>query len=394
MKAAGLAPGSWLAVLGGGQLGRMFCMAAQTLGFRVCVLDPAPECPAADVADRHLQANYDDPVALAEIARTCSAATTEFENVPAEALRFLARQIRVAPSADSVAIAQNRIAEKSFLRGAGLPVGDYAVIANAQDLLDAPASLFPGILKAARFGYDGKGQVAVAHRGAAIAALAEHFSSDTGGVIECVLERRIDLASEVSVMVARGMDGVLGHWPVTRNVHCNGVLATSTVPSLVDPDIEAAAIDAALRVARTLDYTGVLGVEIFVLKNNSILINEIAPRPHNSGHWTLDASVTSQFEQQVRVLAGLPLGATDLLVPVVMLNLLGDCWKATEFDRSAQVDPAEPDWSAVLGEPMAKLHLYGKREARPGRKMGHVNVLGQAATETVVRIAQRLGASY
>jgi 5-(carboxyamino)imidazole ribonucleotide synthase len=361
----------------------MFCMAAQTLGFRVCVLDPAPECPAADVADRHLQANYDDPVALAEIARTCSAATTEFENVPAEALRFLARQIRVAPSADSVAIAQNRIAEKSFLRGAGLPVGDYAVIANAQDLVDAPASLFPGILKAARFGYDGKGQVAVAHRGAAIAALAEHFSSDTGGIIECVLERRIDLACEVSVMVARGMDGVLGHWPVTRNVHCNGVLATSTVPSLVDPDIEAAAIDAALRVARALDYTGVLGVEIFVLKNNSILINEIAPRPHNSGHWTLDASVTSQFEQQVRVLAGLPLGATDLLVPVVMLNLLGDCWKATE-----------PDWSAVLGEPMAKLHLYGKREARPGRKMGHVNILGQAATETVVRIAQRLGASY
>jgi 5-(carboxyamino)imidazole ribonucleotide synthase len=183
--------------------------------------------------------------------------------------------------------------------------------------------------------------------------------------------------------VARGLDGVLGHWPVTRNVHCNGVLATSTVPSLVDPDVEAAAIDAALRVARTLDYTGILGVEIFVLKNNSILINEIAPRPHNSGHWTLDASVTSQFEQQVRVLAGLPLGATDLLVPVAMLNLLGDCWKTTE-----------PDWSAVLAEPMAKLHLYGKREARPGRKMGHVNVLGQAATETVVRIAQRLGASY
>jgi 5-(carboxyamino)imidazole ribonucleotide synthase len=383
MKPAGLAPGNWLAVLGGGQLGRMFCMAAQTLGFRVCVLDPAPECPAADVADRHLQANYDDPVALAEIARTCVAATTEFENVPAEALRFLARTIRVAPSADSVAIAQNRIAEKSFLREAGLPVGDYAVIASAQDVLDAPESLFPGILKAARFGYDGKGQALVADRGAALAALAEFFSLGTGGVTECVLERRIDLACEVSVMVARGLDGVLGHWPVTRNVHRNGVLATSTVPAFVDPSIEAAAINAALRVAQSLEYTGVLGVEIFVLKDHSILINEIAPRPHNSGHWTLDASVTSQFEQQVRVLAGLPLGSTDLLVPVAMLNLLGDCWEMTE-----------PDWSAVLAEPMAKLHLYGKREARAGRKMGHVTVLGKGATATLMQIAQRLGASH
>jgi 5-(carboxyamino)imidazole ribonucleotide synthase len=382
-KPVGLAPGSWLAVLGGGQLGRMFCMAAQSLGFRVCVLDPAPGCPAADVADRHLQANYDDPVALAEIARTCVAATTEFENVPAEALRFLALTIQVAPSADSVAIAQNRIAEKTFLRESGLPVGDYAVIASVRDVLDAPESLFPGILKAARFGYDGKGQAVVADRVAAVAALAEFFSSDTGGVIECVLERRIDLACEVSVMVARGLDGAIRHWPVTRNVHCNGVLATSTVPALVDPAIETAAINAALRVAQALDYTGVLGVEIFVLKDHSILINEIAPRPHNSGHLTLDASVTSQFEQQVRVLAGLPLGATDLLIPVAMLNLLGDCWKTTELD-----------WSEILTEPMAKLHLYGKREARPGRKMGHVNALGQTASDMVVRIAQRLGASH
>ena len=386
MKPAGLAPGSWLAVLGGGQLGRMFCTAAQTMGFRVCVLDPAPECPAADVADRHLQAHYDDADALAELARTCVAATTEFENVPAEALKFLARHIRVAPSAQSVATAQNRVTEKSFLRETGLPVGDYAVIANAQDLLNAPESLFPGILKAARFGYDGKGQASVADRSAALDALAEYFTSASGGAIECVLEQRIDLACEVSVMVARGLDGVRCHWPVTRNVHCNGILATSTVPARVDPSIEAAAIEASLRVADALDYAGVLGVEIFVLKDNSILINEIAPRPHNSGHWTLDASLTSQFEQQVRVLAGLPLGATDLLIPVAMLNLLGDCWKATK--------PAEPDWSAVLAEPMAKLHLYGKREARPGRKMGHVNVLGQGATETLIRIAQRLGAQH
>lgn len=392
MKPAGLAPGSWLAVLGGGQLGRMFCMAAQTLGFRVCVLDPASECPAADVADRHLKANYDDADALAEIARSCVAATTEFENVPADALKFLADRIRVAPSAEAVAIAQNRIAEKSFLRRSGLPVGDYAVIANAQDLLKAPEFLFPGILKAARFGYDGKGQASVADRSAALDALAEYFSSDSGGSIECVLERRIDLACEVSVMVARGLDGVRCHWPVTRNVHCNGILATSTVPARVDPSIERAAIEASLRVAEALHYTGVLGVEIFVLKDSSILINEVAPRPHNSGHWTLDASLTSQFEQQVRVLAGLPLGATDLLVPVAMLNLLGDCWKAT--NPSEPVESTEPEWSAVLAEPMAKLHLYGKREARPGRKMGHVNVLGQGATETLTRIAQRLGAQY
>jgi 5-(carboxyamino)imidazole ribonucleotide synthase len=216
-----------------------------------------------------------------------------------------------------------------------------------------------------------------------LAALAEFFSSDTGGVIECVLERRIDLACEVSVMVVRGLDGAIRHWSVTRNVHRNGVLATSMVPALVNPAIETAAINAALRVAQALNYTGVLGVEIFVLKDHSILINEIAPRPHNSGHWTLDASVTSQFEQQVRVLAGLPLGSTDLLVPVAMLNLLGDCWKTIE-----------PDWSAVLVEPMAKLHLYGKREARPGRKMGHVTVLGKGAAATLMQIAQRLGAPH
>ena len=401
MKPAPLSAGSWVAVLGGGQLGRLFCMAAQSLGYRVCVLDPAADCPAGAVADRHLQADYDDPSALADIARTCAAATTEFENVPAQALRFLAGQIRVAPAAESVAIAQDRIAEKFFLRHTGLPVGEYAVIACRQDLRDAPDHLFPGILKAARFGYDGKGQVSVADRDEALAALEHHFGYPSGAAqsspdgVPCILERRLDLACEVSVMVARGLDGALLTWPVTRNVHCNGVLATSTVPANVGDLIERKAIDAAIRVAQSLNYSGVLGVEFFVLNDNSVLVNEIAPRPHNSGHWTLDAAVTSQFEQQARILAGLPLGATDLLVPAAMLNLLGDCWYEPSPEQVAGA--VDPDWAAVLSESTAKLYLYGKRSARPGRKMGHVTVLGIDGVDapmTLIRIAQRLGASH
>jgi 5-(carboxyamino)imidazole ribonucleotide synthase len=366
-----LPPGSWLGLLGGGQLGRMFCFAAQSLGYKVCVLDPGADSPAGSVADRHLRADYLDAAALDALARTCGAATTEFENVPAQALERLARDIVVAPRARAVAIAQDRIAEKAFVVQAGIEVAPYRAVLGEADLHDADATLFPAILKAARLGYDGKGQARVADRAAALEAFRA-----MGGV-PCVLEQRLPLALEVSVLVARGFDGEARAWPVAENEHRGGILALSTVPARIDAALAARATGAALAIAAALDYVGVLCVEFFVLDDGRLVVNELAPRPHNSGHWTLDACVTSQFEQQARVLAGLPLGGVRQHSPAVMVNLLGDVW-CRGTDRAS-----EPDWSAVLGRPQAKLHLYGKTEARSGRKMGHVTVVGETADEAV-----------
>jgi 5-(carboxyamino)imidazole ribonucleotide synthase len=366
-----LPPGAWLGLLGGGQLGRMFCFAAQSLGYKVCVLDPGADSPAGSVADRHLRADYLDAAALDELARTCGAATTEFENVPAQALERLARDIVVAPRARAVAIAQDRIAEKAFVVQAGIDVAPYRAVLGEADLHDAEATLFPAILKAARLGYDGKGQARVADRAAALEAFRA-----MGGV-SCVLEQRLPLALEVSVLVARGFDGEARAWPVAENEHRGGILALSTVPARIDAALAARATGAALAIAAALDYVGVLCVEFFVLDDGRLVVNELAPRPHNSGHWTLDACVTSQFEQQARVLAGLPLGGVRQHSPAVMVNLLGDVW-CRGTDRAS-----EPDWSAVLGRPQAKLHLYGKTEARSGRKMGHVTVVGETADEAV-----------
>ncbi|MCX7229920.1 MAG: 5-(carboxyamino)imidazole ribonucleotide synthase [Burkholderiales bacterium] len=366
-----LPPGTWLGLLGGGQLGRMFCFAAQSLGYKVCVLDPGADSPAGSVADRHLRADYLDAAALDELARSCGAATTEFENVPAQALERLARDIVVAPRASAVAIAQDRIAEKAFVVQAGIEVAPYRAVLGEADLRDAEATLFPAILKAARLGYDGKGQARVADRAAALEAFRA-----MGGV-PCVLEQRLPLALEVSVLVARGFDGEARAWPVAENEHRGGILALSTVPARVDVALAARATDGALAIAAALDYVGVLCVEFFVLDDGRLVVNELAPRPHNSGHWTIDACVTSQFEQQARVLAGLPLGGVRQHSPAVMVNLLGDVWfRGTDRAR-------EPDWAAVLGRPQAKLHLYGKAEARPGRKMGHVTVVGETADEAV-----------
>jgi 5-(carboxyamino)imidazole ribonucleotide synthase len=366
-----LPPGSWLGLLGGGQLGRMFCFAAQSLGYKVCVLDPGADSPAGSVADRHLRADYLDAAALDALARTCGAATTEFENVPAQALERLARDIVVAPRARAVAIAQDRVAEKAFVVQAGIEVAPYRAVLGEADLHDADATLFPAILKAARLGYDGKGQARVADRAAALEAFRA-----MGGV-PCVLEQRLPLALEVSVLVARGFDGEARAWPVAENEHRGGILALSTVPARIDAALAARATGAALAIAAALDYVGVLCVEFFVLDDGRLVVNELAPRPHNSGHWTLDACVTSQFEQQARVLAGLPLGGVRQHSPAVMVNLLGDVW-CRGTDRAS-----EPDWSAVLGRPQAKLHLYGKTEARSGRKMGHVTVVGETADEAV-----------
>jgi len=355
MKA--VAPGAWLGLLGGGQLGRMFTMAAQGMGYRVVVVDPSDHSPAGSVADDHLRADYLDEKALDELARRCAAVTTEFENVPAEALRRLAQHCVVSPAADSVAVAQDRIREKRFLAGVGLATAPFAVIEREADVDAVDATLLPGILKRARFGYDGKGQIRVA----TIDEVRAAFSSL--GAEPCVLERRLALDLEVSCVVARGFDGEVRTFPVAENAHSHGILDVSIVPAGVSPELAHRARDATVRVAEALDYRGVLCVEYFVVAGG-LVANEIAPRPHNSGHYTIDGCVTSQFEQQARVMCGLPLGDTAAHCPSVMVNLLGDLWGA-----------GEPDWTHVLCHPRAKLHLYGKDAARIGRKMGHYTVL-------------------
>jgi 5-(carboxyamino)imidazole ribonucleotide synthase len=358
-------PGAWLGLLGGGQLGRMFTMAAQSMGYKVVVLDPGSDSPAGSVADDHIAADYLEPSALQELASRCAAATTEFENVPAAALRFLAQHCVVSPSADSVAVAQDRIAEKDFLASAGIGVAPYRAVHREQDLDGGVAALLPGILKRSRLGYDGKGQAWVTTLEEARAAFI-HL-----GAQPCVLERVLRLDLELSVVVARGFDGAVVSWPVAENRHAHGILDVSIVPARIPETLAEQARAAAVTVASRLDYHGVLCVEFFVLRDGRLLANEIAPRPHNSGHYTIDACVTSQFEQQARVLCSVPLGATRLHCPAVMVNLLGELWAS-----------GEPRWEHVLRHPGAKLHLYGKAEARPGRKMGHYTVLadsGEAA---------------
>jgi 5-(carboxyamino)imidazole ribonucleotide synthase len=353
-----IAPGAWLGLLGGGQLGRMFTMAAQSMGYKVLVLDPGSQSPAGSVADDHIAADYLDPGALQELASRCAAATTEFENVPAAALRFLARHCVVSPSADSVAVAQDRIAEKEFLAAAGIEVAPYRAVHREQELDGSMQPLLPGILKRSRLGYDGKGQARVTTLEETRAAFLKL------GAQPCVLERLLPLELELSVVVARGFDGSIVSWPVAENQHAHGILDITLVPARISKALAEQARSAAVAVASHLGYNGVLCVEFFVLRDGRILANEIAPRPHNSGHYTIDACVTSQFEQQARVLCGVPLGATELHCPAVMVNLLGELWAG-----------GEPRWEHVLRHPGAKLHLYGKAEARAGRKMGHFTVL-------------------
>ena len=364
-------PGEWLGLLGGGQLGRMFTMAAQSMGYKVLVLDPGSDSPAGSVADAHIQADYTDAAALAEMAERCLAATTEFENVPAESLQRLSERCVVSPAASSVAVAQDRIREKLFLRDHGFATAPFAAIRSAADLR-APEtnSLLPGILKVSRFGYDGKGQVRVG----AASELAEAFA--TLGSEACVLEKQVTLHKELSVVVARGFDDSVVTFPVSENQHANGILDLSIVPARVAPDVATEGRQLAIDLANKLNYRGVLCVEYFVVGDGRLLVNEIAPRPHNSGHFTIDACVTSQFEQQVRVMCSSPLGDTSMLRPSVMLNLLGDVWAN-----------GQPRWETVLRHRGAKLHLYGKSEPRPGRKMGHVTVLAQ---QTEVALATAL----
>ena len=367
---AAVPPGAWLGLLGGGQLGRMFCMAAQSLGYKVAVLEPGSESPAGSVADRHIVADYLDAQALATMRELCRGATTEFENVPAAALEFLSRDLRVTPSAASVAIAQDRISEKTFISGHGFPVAPFTILREASDVSRVDAALLPGIVKSARFGYDGKGQIRVRTHD----DVANAFAAMDGKA--CVLERMIDLDGELSVIVARNDNGDVATWPVAQNHHRNGILDVSIVPARIAAEVAREARAIATALAAALDYRGVLCVELFSARGDGLLVNEIAPRPHNSGHYSIDACVTSQFEQQARVLAALPMGDTRQHTPAVMLNLLGDIW-------FADADAREPEWTRVLAHPQAKLHLYGKREPRRGRKMGHVTCLGATLDEAL-----------
>ena len=364
-----IAPGATLGVLGGGQLGRMFVHAAQSAGYATAVLDPDPASPAGLVAHHHLVAAYDDAGALAELARLCAAITTEFENVPAASLAALARDRPVAPAAAAVAICQDRAEEKAAFGRHGIACAPHAVLRSPADARAADDSLLPGILKTARLGYDGKGQSSVRDRAALVAAHAA-----LGGV-PCVLEKRLALAAEISVIVARGATGQIVHLPVQENLHVGGILARTRVPAAAVPAArQAEAIDAAGRLAAALGYVGVLCVEFFVLADGTLAANEMAPRPHNSGHYSIDACDVSQFELQVRAMTGAPLPAPRQHSACEMLNLLGDLWF-----RGMGGGLAEPDWAGVLALPGAHLHLYGKAEARPGRKMGHLTFTAGAA---------------
>lgn len=360
-------PGSTLGMLGGGQLGRMFTIAARTMGYDVIVLDPDRQSPAGKLASQHLCTDYTDATALKTLAKSCHVVTTEFENVPATALKQIAEHVPVRPAAQAVTITQDRIHEKNFLRDNGFATTPYAVIQSEQELLEATASIgCPCILKVSRFGYDGKGQYSINSVQDAIQAW-QQLNGEA-----CILERRVSLDVEVSVVLARGINGEVITYPVAENIHQHGILDVSIVPARINNDIRMQATDMARHIAETLDYVGVMAVEFFI-SSDKLLVNEIAPRPHNSGHYTLDACVTDQFEQQVRAVCGLTLGDPRLLSPVVMINMLGDIWHNNQ----------PPDWKKLLDYPNIKLHLYDKKEARPGRKMGHYNVVAESIDDAL-----------
>jgi len=370
MSTKQILPGATLGVLGGGQLGRMFCVAARTMGYRVVVLDPDPLCGAGLIADVHIKADYTDQSALAEMAEQCDAITLEFENIPSGSVRLIADKTTVYPAAESLEIAQNRDVEKQFALQAGLQPVPYHAISRECDLVQAAAEVgFPAILKSNTLGYDGKGQFVVNN-------LSElNTAYNEVGKVDCVLEKKIIIRCEVSAIVARNSNAELANFPVSENQHRNGVLHMSIVPARVSDEITQLAIKKASILADALDYVGILAVEFFVSTDNVLYFNEMAPRPHNSGHYTKDACVTSQFEQQVRMMCGLSPGDTRLMSPVVMVNMLGDLWL--------------PRWGDIFAQSNIKLHLYGNTEARHGRKMGHFNVLAEDVG-SAIEIAEKV----
>ncbi|MCK5895981.1 MAG: 5-(carboxyamino)imidazole ribonucleotide synthase [Cocleimonas sp.] len=364
-------PDSTIGMLGGGQLGRMFINAAHNLGYRVIVLEPDPHSPAGLIADGHIVAAYDDRDAMWQLAQRCHLITTEFENIPADVLNTLAAACPVHPSAAAVEKAQDRNVEKAFIRSCGLlpvPYGSittYSEIAPAVDKID-----FPAIIKTARFGYDGKGQ----QRVDSLEEVQEAYNAFERQ--PCVVEQMIDLKCEISVILARNEAGESQCFPVAENIHKDGILHQSIVPARVDADLTQAAQVAAQRIADKMEYIGVLAVEFFISQDDELFVNEIAPRTHNSGHYTMDACITSQFEQQVRAICGLPFADTSLLSPVVMTNMLGDLWDTSLHIPTLNSLP-------LLMSRTAKLHLYAKQDARIGRKMGHFNTLAETTAEAL-----------
>lgn len=367
MKQRVILPGATVGVLGSGQLGRMFAIAARRMGYRVHTFSPDTDTPTGQVADLEIVAPYEDLDAVRRFARQVRVVTFEFENVPAETAAAAAECSQVRPRGEVLHTTQNRLREKRFLASSGFPLAAFREVRSLEDLTRGLAEIGPkAILKTAGFGYDGKGQIKI-H---ALSAAEEAWRRMNGQ--ECVLESWIEFEKEVSVVAVRGADGAFAHYGVVENDHQNHILDLTRAPGRVPAELAAEAIDIARAVLEKLDVIGVLCVEFFVTKDGKLLINELAPRPHNSGHFTFDACVTSQFEQQLRAACGLPLGSTELLRPAAMANLMGDLW-----------DHGEPNWAAALAVPNVKLHLYGKVSARPGRKMGHLTALGTTPEEAV-----------
>ena len=365
-------PGSAIGVLGSGQLGRMFAIAARRMGYRVHTLSPDADTPTGQVADLEVNAPYEDLDAIAKFASAVSVVTFEFENVPADTAAAAERCAPVRPAGHILHTTQHRLREKTFLQNAGLPLTPFRRVASLEDLAKAAAEIgLPAILKTADFGYDGKGQ----HR---IATPADFPAAwKTVSHAESVLEAFVDFDREISVVAARSADGAFIHYGAIENQHRNGILHISLAPARVPDSVTRAAVDITRTVLETLDVVGVLCVEFFVTKDGRLLINELAPRPHNSGHFTFDASVTSQFEQQLRAVCGLPLGSPTQLSPAAMINLLGDQWALRE-----------PNWVAATAIPNVKLHLYGKLAPRPGRKMGHLTALAPTVEQALADATQ------
>jgi 5-(carboxyamino)imidazole ribonucleotide synthase len=372
-----LLPGSTIGVMGGGQLGRMFAIAARRMGYRVHVFSPEKNGPAAQLADRSTVAPYDDRAAITRFARAIDVLTFEFENIPAETIEWATRERFPRPQGEILLIAQNRLREKEFLQGAGFPVAPFRRVADCAGLKLALKTIGrPAILKGAAFGYDGKGQQRIDEE----AGLDTIWTERADEV--CVLERAIDFKKEISVIVARGPDGSTAVFPVCENIHRDGILDLTMAPARIGVRVASEACELACAVAVKLNLVGLLAVEMFLKSDGKLVINELAPRPHNSGHWTIEGCVTSQFEQHVRAVCGLPLGSTALLRPTAMANLLGDLWSG-----------GEPNWTSALATPNVHLHLYGKHQPRPRRKMGHLTATGDtvdAAAASVLRAREDL----
>jgi 5-(carboxyamino)imidazole ribonucleotide synthase len=363
-------PGATVGVMGGGQLGRMFAIAARRMGYRVHTFSPDEDTPTGQLADLEMAASYDDEDAVRKFARGVHVLTFEFENIPTRTVEWAADHCTVRPAGKVLHICQHRLREKQFLAGAGLPLPKFAQVTGEAELREAVRSIgLPSVLKTAAFGYDGKGQQKLS----AETDLSQAWAPFSGH--QAVLEAWVPFAKEISVIVARGIDGAMVCYPVCENAHAHHILDVTIVPAEIAADVASRAQDLAQRIAEKLELVGLLAVEMFLLPDGAILVNELAPRPHNSGHFSFDACVTSQFEQQLRAVCGLPLGSPELLRPAAMANLLGDLWTG-----------GEPNWNSALSMPDIKLHLYGKAGARPGRKMGHLVGFGKDTTEAAEKV--------